>query len=598
MENYSILMSVYRKDTAEHLRQSIESMLNQTVACEQFVVVQDGPLGDDLVAVINQYASAQPEVFTVVPLEENIGLGKALDVGLGYCRNDLVARMDADDISLPERCEKLIALFESEPRLGIAGTNIDEFYDDPTNVVSSRVVPSDYEGIRKFIRRRSPFNHPSVMFRKSEVIRCGGYGKMRRKQDHDLFARMLGMGVYALNVNESLLLFRADEGNYKRRKSWEYCSSYIAVQKENYKRGYCSLWDLIVGATGQLVMFLTPLFIMKFLSDHLLRKKPAKAAPTPAEKDAEETVISKHEANGVTSGSELDPNKSVSKGAKKFIKNALRLLPDKTYLKLRYRAVFKRKLNVKNPKTYNEKLQWMKLYDRNPLYTRLVDKYDVRDFVTDRIGEEHLIPCLGVWDKFEDINFDELPDQFVLKGTHDSGSVYICRDKSKIDKVALKKHFDEALRDNQYYGGREWAYKNLKGRIIAEEFMIDDSGIGLKDYKFFCFGGEVKAMFIATDRGVEGQDVKFDFFDRDFNHLPFRHGHENAVNTPQKPEGYEEMLVLAEKLAEGLRHVRVDLYNINGKIYFGEMTFYHHCGFVPFEPEEWDDTFGSWISLE
>lgn len=275
MEKYSILMSVYKKDTAEHLRQSIESMLAQSVPCEQFVVVQDGPLGEDLCAVINEYAEAQPTVFTVVPLSENIGLGKALDVGLAYCRNDLVARMDADDISLPERCEKLIALFDAEPELGIAGTNIDEFYDDPTNVVSSRVVPSDYEGIRKFIRRRSPFNHPTVMFRRSAVERCGGYGKMRRKQDFDLFARMIGMGVYARNINESLLLFRADADSYKRRKSWEYCSSYIRVQAQNYKQGYCSLWDFTVGAGGYLFLFLAPQCVMKRISKRFLRVPPS-----------------------------------------------------------------------------------------------------------------------------------------------------------------------------------------------------------------------------------------------------------------------------------------------------------------------------------
>jgi len=272
-------------------------------------------------------------------------------------------------------------------------------------------------------------------------------------------------------------------------------------------------------------------------------------------------------------------------------------LSDKAYLKLRYRATFHKPLNLRDPQTYNEKIQWMKLYDRNPLYNKLVDKYEVRSFVADRIGEEHLIACLGVWDRFDDIDFDKLPEQFVLKCTHDSGSVYSCRDKSKIDRAALKKRFDTAVKDNQYLGGREWAYKDVRGRIIAEEFMIDDSGVGLKDYKFFCFGGEVKAMFIATDRGVEGQDVKFDFFDKEFNHLPFKHGHENAKNTPKKPEGFEEMMELAEKLSSGLRHARVDLYNINGKIYFGEITFYHHCGFVPFDAEEWDYTFGSWISL-
>lgn len=281
-----------------------------------------------------------------------------------------------------------------------------------------------------------------------------------------------------------------------------------------------------------------------------------------------------------------------------IIKNSLRFLSDETYLKLRYRVTFHRKLDLKHPKTYNEKLQWMKIYDRDPLYNKLVDKYEVRSFVRERIGEEHLIPCLGVWSKFEEIDFDKLPEQFVIKCTHDSGSVHICRDKSKIDKTALKKHFDAAVKDNQYWGGREWAYKDVQGRIIAEEFMVDESRVGLKDYKFFCFDGVVKSMFIATDRGIEGQDVKFDFFDKEFNHLQFKHGHENATVMPKKPDRYEEMISLAEKLSKGLRHVRVDFYNINGQIYFGEMTFYHHCGFVPFTPEEWDYTFGSWINCE
>lgn len=286
---------------------------------------------------------------------------------------------------------------------------------------------------------------------------------------------------------------------------------------------------------------------------------------------------------------------------KSFIKfigyNLGRFLPDKTYLSIRYKKVFKRKLNWKNPQTFNEKLQWMKIYDRNPLYKKLVDKYDVKKYITDIVGEEYIIPTLGVWDKFDDIDFDKLPNQFVLKCTHDSGSVFICKDKSKIDYGKIKSEFNQALKRSQFLGGREWAYKGLKPRIIAEEFMVDDSGTGLKDYKFFCFDGKVKSLFIATERGVEGTDVKFDFFDENFNHLPFKHGHENANITPSKPDKFEEMIVVAEKLSKGLRQVRVDLYNVNGKIYFGELTFYHHCGFVPFEPEEWDYTFGSWIKI-
>lgn len=272
MEQYSVLMSVYYKDSPEELKQSIDSMLNQTIKANQFVLVEDGPLGDELLSVIDEYYEKHKPLFTLIKLKENQGLGKALDTGLLKCRNDLVARMDADDISLPERCEKLLKLFDSNPKLAIAGTNIDEFYDDPSNVVSSRVVPSDYKSICKFMKRRSPFNHPTVMFRKSEVLRCGGYGKMRRKQDLDLFARMINMDCYALNINESLLLFRSNEGNYKRRKSWEYCKSYIDVTRENYKRGYCSFFDLAVVTVGQVVMYVAPMSVMKFLSDKFLRK--------------------------------------------------------------------------------------------------------------------------------------------------------------------------------------------------------------------------------------------------------------------------------------------------------------------------------------
>lgn len=285
-------------------------------------------------------------------------------------------------------------------------------------------------------------------------------------------------------------------------------------------------------------------------------------------------------------------------GHKKLAYYATAWMPTKFYLSLRYRLVFKKKMNWKHPTTYNEKLQWMKVYDHNPLYHRLVDKYDVREYVSEKIGEEHLIPLFGVWDKFDDINFDELPNEFVMKCTHDSGSVYICRDKAAIDKKKLKKQFADAQRRSQYRAGREWAYKGLKPKIIAEKFMVDDSCIGLKDYKFFCFDGEVKTLFVATDRGVEGEDVKFDFFDTEYNHLPVRHGHKNANILPSCPENFEQMKKIASELSKGLRHVRVDLYNINGKIYFGEMTFYHHCGFVPFEPEEWDRTFGDWIKLK
>jgi glycosyltransferase len=250
--------------------------------------------------------------------------------------------------------------------------------------------------------------------------------------------------------------------------------------------------------------------------------------------------------------------------------------------------------NFDNPQTYSEKLQWLKIYDRNPLYTQLVDKYEVRKFIEERIGSEHLIPCLGVWDHFDEIDFNKLPNQFVLKCTHDSGGLIICKDKSTLDLKQARKKIEHCLKRNYFLNHREWPYKDVKPRIIAEEYTVDESGYELKDYKIFCFNGEPKAMFIATDRGT---DTKFDFFDTEFHHLPFTNGHPNADKEIKKPENFDEMLRIAGILSKGMPEVRVDLYNVNGKILFGEMTFFHWSGLMPFEPEEWDYKFGSWIEL-
>lgn len=268
---YSVLMSIYKKEKPEYFVQSLESMVNQTLRPDEILIVKDGELIKDLEEVIEKYIDEYPGLFKVVPLKENIGLGRALDEGLNHCKNELVARMDTDDISLPERCELQIKQFNENIELCIVGTMIDEFYDEPNNIISSRVVPTTNDEIYKFMKRRSPFNHPTVMYKKSEVIRCGGYGKMRRKQDLDLFSRMINNGCVAQNINQSLLLFRSNEDNFKRRKSWSYCKSYIDVQYEIWKRGHCSLGDLAFVTTGQLVMFLAPMGLLKKISSRYLR---------------------------------------------------------------------------------------------------------------------------------------------------------------------------------------------------------------------------------------------------------------------------------------------------------------------------------------
>lgn len=254
-------------------------------------------------------------------------------------------------------------------------------------------------------------------------------------------------------------------------------------------------------------------------------------------------------------------------------------------------------VNLNNPQTYNEKLQWLKLYYHNPLYTTLVDKFEVKQYVKEKIGKEYLIPTIGVWDRFNDIDFEALPEKFVLKCTHDSGGLVICKDKSKLDVDATRKTINKCLKNNFYYSGFEWPYKNVKPRIIAEQYMEDSKTKELRDYKFFCFDGVVKFLFIATERQKEGEDVKFDFFDADFNHLPFRQGHENALEVPERPLRFKEMMALSEKLSEGMPHVRIDFYEVDGKVFFGEYTFFHHGGWTPFDPEEWDYKFGKEIKL-
>lgn len=276
------------------------------------------------------------------------------------------------------------------------------------------------------------------------------------------------------------------------------------------------------------------------------------------------------------------------------------MLPDRIYLKLMFRLKMGKKLNLNNPTSFNEKLQWLKLYDRKPGYTIMVDKYAAKEYVAQKIGEEYVIPTLGVWNSVEEIEWDALPDQFVLKTTHDGGGcgVVICKDKRSFDKQKAIVKLKKSLSYNTYIGGREWPYKDVQHRIIAEKYIDPMPQMNdLPDYKFFCFDGEVKALFVATERQVPGEDVKFDFFDADFNHLPFRQGHENASIAPIKPKSFDKMKQLASKLSEGIPQLRVDFYEVEGQPIFGEMTFYHFSGMVPFCPQEWDEMFGSWIQL-
>lgn len=278
---------------------------------------------------------------------------------------------------------------------------------------------------------------------------------------------------------------------------------------------------------------------------------------------------------------------------KKFIKNKI---PDKIYLKYKYKKIFKKELNLNNPVTFNEKLQWLKLNDRKDIYTTMVDKYEAKKYVANIIGDEYIIPTIGIYNSFDEIDFSELPNQFVMKCTHDSGGLVICKDKNNLDINKARKKINKSLKNNYYYDGREWPYKNVKPRIIIEKYMEDRKTRELRDYKLFCFDGKVKFFKIDFDRQKYHRANYYDT-----NGILLRFGEEicppDFEKTLDMPINLNKMISFSQKLSFEIPFIRVDFYEVNGKIYFGELTFYPASGFGKFTPEEWDKKLGDMIKL-
>lgn len=272
------------------------------------------------------------------------------------------------------------------------------------------------------------------------------------------------------------------------------------------------------------------------------------------------------------------------------------LFSDRLFLSLRYRLLFGKWIDWNNPTTYNEKLQWLKIYNRRQEYTNLVDKYEVKKYVEDLVGSDYIIPTLGIWDKFDDIDFDALPNQFVLKTTNGGGGtgVVICKDKKSFNIDSAKIKIEKSLKHNLYNILREWPYKDIKPRIIAEAYICDDVHPVPIDYKFYCFNGQPQIVAIATERAIK---TCFDYYDMSFNHLEFTQGGPNSSKAISKPLSFDKMISLASVLSHNLPHVRIDLYEIHERIYFGEFTFFDSSGFARFNPENWDFVMGSWIKL-
>ncbi len=277
------------------------------------------------------------------------------------------------------------------------------------------------------------------------------------------------------------------------------------------------------------------------------------------------------------------------------LKGHFKFIPDESYVRICYRIQMGKRLELDPPRTFNEKLQWLKLHDRRPEQTRWVDKYEVRKFIAETAGEEHLFPLLGVWDRAEDVDWAALPERFVLKCTHDSGGTVICRDKRRFDVRAARRKLAAALKRNYYWAGREWAYKNVRPRIIAEPLMVDESGTELKDYKFFCFDGEPRLIQVDFDRFV---DHKRNLYDLDWRYQPFRLMYPTEpARAISKPVNLDEVLAFVRRITPKVPFMRTDLYLIGARIYFGEFTLHHGGGAENFTPASYDDLLGGWIRL-
>ena len=283
---------------------------------------------------------------------------------------------------------------------------------------------------------------------------------------------------------------------------------------------------------------------------------------------------------------------------KSFLYHFGNMFSDALYLRLMYYFQTGKRLHLKHPKTFNEKLQWLKLHDRKPEYTTMVDKYAVKDYVAKIIGQEYIIPTLGVWDNPEEIAWDDLPSQFVLKTTHGGGSkgVIICRNKAELDRNDVIKRLSKAMGNDLYKRYREWPYKNVQPKVIAEEFLSDpESEDGsIRDYKFFCFNGKPIYCGVISNRLSK---MTLDFFDMEWNHLPFSLKVPSSEIAPTKPQHFETMRLLATKLAQGHPHLRVDFYEVKSRLYFGELTFFSASGYGQFSPDEWDGIWGNHIQI-
>lgn len=282
---------------------------------------------------------------------------------------------------------------------------------------------------------------------------------------------------------------------------------------------------------------------------------------------------------------------------KQRIAKILRIIPDKVYLSVMFKVRMNQWIDWKNPRTFNEKIQWLKVYDRATRYTEMADKYEAKKYVGGIIGTDHIIPTLGVWKSFDDIDFTNLPNQFVLKCTHDSGGLVICKDKDCFDYDEARRKIEASLKNNYFYYGREWPYKNIEPRIIAEQFMDQHESTGLIDYKFYCFDGRPQFLYVSKDL-YDHSKATVTFLDLNWSKMPFeRIDYKPTTTIPDRPSKFDEMVEISRKLSTGHKFLRVDLYQINDIVYFSELTFHPASGYMKVVPNEYDEVLGKYLEL-
>ena len=598
MENkVSVLMSVYDTPT-EYLEEAVNSILTQTYTSLEFIIINDNPGNDSIKEYLDEIAGKDERV-RVFSNKDNIGLTKSLNIGLKHCTGKYIARMDSDDISMPNRLEKQVAYLEENTEVCLVGSSIKYFGNKSSEYDGSKVFEiiddEDLYEVRSLIHHSGP-PHPTFMFRKSflDDKKIVYPEQIVNAQDYGIMVECLKNGGKIRRIKECLLMYREHEGQitakrsdkqkyYQAMVSRDYLKFRFPILDEEEIREVSLIWDYYApGSMKVLKNALEKIYIYNmehgYFNQSILEREFNKEYSFKYRKKLKKEV-------------RYRINYFINKIAFPLSK----LVPDKIYLAHRYKKLMGRKLNITSPRLFDEKMQWLKLYDRNPLYTTLADKAEVKKYVADRIGEEYIIPTLGVWEKFNDIDFDSLPNQFVLKCTHDSASVVIVKDKDSFDRKNADEKLTKSLKTNYYWYSREWVYKNIKPRIIAEKFMVDESGTELKDYKVYCFNG--KPHLIQVDFGRFTHHER-NLYDTEWNYIDKQIEYPKNPNVIiQKPSNLDKMLVLAEKLADGIPSVRIDFYSIDDRLYFGEITFYQEAGFAHFDPEEYEYELGEMIHL-